>query len=254
MKLNFFLIISTGLILANFHRAYGQNDSTNLEPQQEVWPELNLYYQINDNFRLYSIVSGTKVDQSSYSEGAFSIFVDYFGLKAPISKLNFVGREERFRFRLRVGYLYSTTPPTDDDKIRSSTFRIQTANTFSITPKFRLYYKGKLDMVIADHEFNARYVPRLIVERDFRTEYLTFSAYTYVERYLDFQGRGLNRTRLAAGANLRVSRSIDFETYFLHQFGNGDNVPTVKAIGSRLKIYFSRVKKKTTTQSAKIAK
>ncbi|WPR77866.1 DUF2490 domain-containing protein [Algoriphagus sp. NG3] len=226
--------------------ALAQNDSTELGPLQEVWPELNIYYHINDNFRLYGIISGTKMDESSYNEGAFSIFVDYFGLRAPISKLNFVGREERFRFRLRAGYLYSTTPPTEEDRIRSHTIRIQTANTFSISQKLRAYYKGKLDLGVSNNEFNARYVPRIILERDFRTEYLTFSAYAYAERFLDFQGRNLNRTRVALGANLKVSRTIDFETYYLHQFTNGINVPTVKAVGTRLKFYFSRKEKNNT--------
>lgn len=245
MTKKIFLVIFLFSSIFASEEVYAQNDSTDLSPQQEVWPELNIYYKLNENFRLYSILSGSKADQSSYSEGSFAIYLDYFGFKAPISKLNFVGREERFRFRLRAGYLYSTTPPTAEDKIRSSTLRIQTSNTFMITQKLRAYYKGKFDVVIADHEVNARYVPRIILERDFRTEYLTFSAYTYAERFLDFQGRGLNRTRVAVGANLKVSKIIDFETYYLHQFSNGTNVPTVKAVGSRLKFYFSRKEKNT---------
>ncbi len=230
------------LPLANCQFVFGQSDSTNLDPQQEIWPELDIYYHINENLRLYSVISGTKYEQSSYSEGAFSIFIDYFGIKAPISKLNFVSREERFRFRLRVGYLYSTTPPTEVDKIKSSTFRIQTANTLTINPKLRAYYKGRLDVVFSDNNTHARYVPRLMIERDFKTDYLTFSAYTFAERYLDFQGRDLDRTRIAIGANLRVSRNIDFETYYLYQFENPDNVPTVSAIGVKLKLYFSHLK------------
>lgn len=244
MKTPLFLAILPLFFYLVSHKSLAQNDSTSLESFEEVWPEIDLYYQINSNFRIYSVISGTKTDQSSYSEGAFSIYVDYFGLKAPISKLNFVGREERFRFRLRVGYLYSRTPPTDEDQIKSHTFRIQTANTFTITQKLRAYYKGKLDLGRSDQKFVGRYVPRLILERDFRTEYLTFSAYTYAERYLDFQGKDLDRTRLVIGANLRVSKTIDFETYYLHQFTNGNNVPTVKAIGTRLKFYFHRMEKK----------
>ncbi|SFU02147.1 Protein of unknown function [Algoriphagus locisalis] len=220
--------------------SFAQTDTTAIENQQEVWPELNVYYRINDNFRIFSTLSGTKESSSSYSEGAYSIYLDYFGLKAPISKLNFVGREEQFRFRLRGGYLYSRTPPTVEDEIKSHTIRFQTSNTFSMSPKFRAYYKGKLDMVISNGDFNARYIPHLRLERDFKTEYLTFSGYTFVERYLDFQGRDLDRTRVAAGANLRVSKIIDFEIYYLYQFKNKANVPNVIAIGSRLKFYLSR--------------
>lgn len=224
-------------------KTFAQNDSTSLEATQEVWPELNIFYKINDKFRLYSNISATKSDESSYSEGAFAIYVDYFGLKAPISKLNFIGREEKFRFRLRAGYLYSKNPPSAEDKIATSTFRFQTSNTFSVTPKFRAYYKGRLDLKFSDRHLNARYVPRLMVERDFKTEYLTFSGYFFAERYLDFQSKGLNRTRIALGANLRVSSNIDFETYYLYQFSNGDNVPSVNAIGTKFKFYFARKEK-----------
>lgn len=242
MTRKIFLVLILVFALADSTITFGQNDSSSTQPQQEVWPEINVYYHINDNLRLFSVLSGTKFDQSSYSEGAFSLFLDYFGMKAPISKMNFVNREERFRFRLRVGYLYSTTPPSDSDQIKSSTFRIQTANTISINPKFRAYYKGRLDVVFSDQTIHARYVPRFMIERDFKTEYLTFSAYTFAERYLDFQGRDLNRTRVALGANLKVSRMIDFETYYLHQFKNGENVSTVKAIGLKFKFYLSRNK------------
>ncbi len=36
----------------SFKDASAQNDSTDLEPIQEVWPELNIYYHINDKVRL----------------------------------------------------------------------------------------------------------------------------------------------------------------------------------------------------------
>ncbi|MEP0712131.1 DUF2490 domain-containing protein [Algoriphagus sp.] len=238
------------LVIAKSQLALAQGDSTQLTPQQEVWPELDIYYHFNDNFRLYSVVSGTKYDQSSYSEGAFSLFLDYFGFKAPISRLYFVNREERFRFRLRIGYLYSTTPPTDEDQIKSSTFRIQTSNTFSLSAKMRAYYIGRLDVVFSDDGVNARYVPRLRLERDFKTEYLTFSGYTFAERYLDFQGKDLDRTRITLGAILKVSKNVDFETYYLYQFSNPDNVPAVKAIGAKLKLYFYSHEKKTTETSS----
>lgn len=235
-----YFILAFFLLTQSFQSVLAQNDSTNLEPQQELWPELNVHYRINDNFQLYSVLSGAKTDESSYSEGSYAFFVEYFGWKAPISRLNLVAREEKFRFKLRVGYLYSTSPPSPDDKIRSNTFRVETSNTVSVSQKLRAYYKGKLDMTLSNHKFNARYVPRFELERDFKTEYLTFSGYTFVERYLDFQGKELNRTRVALGANLKVSRLMDFETYYLHQFSNGKNVPKVKAIGTKFMFYFSR--------------
>jgi hypothetical protein len=45
---------------------------------QEVWPSLDVYYKFSDRSRLYGTLSGTKTDQSNYTDGGVGIFYDYF--------------------------------------------------------------------------------------------------------------------------------------------------------------------------------
>jgi hypothetical protein len=45
---------------------------------QEVWPSVDTYFRLNKNWRLYGTISGTKMEESSYAEGAVGIFADYY--------------------------------------------------------------------------------------------------------------------------------------------------------------------------------
>jgi hypothetical protein len=54
--------------------AYAQLSSN----AQEVWPSIDAYLRLNQKWRLYSTVAGTRMEESSYADGAIGIFADYF--------------------------------------------------------------------------------------------------------------------------------------------------------------------------------
>src|SRR5271156_6160673 len=47
--------------------------------QKQIWPELEAYYRLNERFRLYGLISGTK-SNSEYTDGTAGIYIDYFAL------------------------------------------------------------------------------------------------------------------------------------------------------------------------------
>ena len=55
--------------------------------KQEVWPEVNLFYKLNNKFRLYGQYSATKLKNSSYTDGGWAAYLDYFGLPIVRQKL-----------------------------------------------------------------------------------------------------------------------------------------------------------------------
>ena len=83
-----------------------------------------------------------------------------------------------------------------------------------------------------------------------RTEYLYFTPSIYGEYYIYFNGGGLNRFRLSASIQTKVTTHLEFETYYLHQFDNGKNANALDAMGLVLKFYFER-KEKARTSSKK---
>jgi len=46
--------------------------------KQEVWPEVNVFYKINNKLRLFALYSATKLRNSSYTDGGYGIYADYF--------------------------------------------------------------------------------------------------------------------------------------------------------------------------------
>ena len=70
-------------VLSNF-KCLAQ-DSTGTK--QEVWPELNVFYKFNPHFRFYANYSATKLKNSSYTDGGFGVYIDYFGFPVLRKKL-----------------------------------------------------------------------------------------------------------------------------------------------------------------------
>jgi hypothetical protein len=79
-----------------------------------------------------------------------------------------------------------------------------------------------------------------------RTEYLYFTPSIYGEYYVYFHGGGLDRFRISASIQIKVTTHIEFETYYVHQFDNGKNANALDAVGLDLKFYLrhSEIKKK----------
>jgi hypothetical protein len=70
--------ILIGFILSTHNLA-----AQDLPSQQQIWPELEGYYRINERFRVYSLVSGTKTN-SQYTDGTAGIYM----CKLPLSSAN----------------------------------------------------------------------------------------------------------------------------------------------------------------------
>jgi hypothetical protein len=208
--------------------------------KQEVWPEVNLFYKLNNKFRIYGLYSATKLRNSSYTDGGFGIYLDYFTLARGREKLGFNTRDSTagYYLWLRAGYLYSSTPPESEDPFKENTLVTEANVRFHLPYEILLTNKNRFDWRSINGSFEPRYRPRLTIEKDMRTEYLYFTPSIYGEYYVYFHGGGLNRFRISASIQIKVTAHIEFETYYVHQFDNGKNVDALDAMGLALKFYF----------------
>jgi hypothetical protein len=240
IKLIFFIII----VLCSQQLVAQDSSGT----KQEVWPEVNLFYKFNSKFRIYANYSATKLKNSSYTDGGFGIYLDYFTAARAREKLGFNTRDSTagYYLWLRAGYLHSSTPPESEDPIKENTFVTEASVRFHLPYEILLTNKNRIDWRSVNGNFQARYRPRLTFEKDMRTEYLYFTPNIYGEYYCYFNGAGLNRFRISAGIQTKVTKHLEFETYYVHQFANGKNVNALNAMGFTLKFYFKHeeVKKK----------
>jgi hypothetical protein len=217
-----------------------QDTLTSQSTRQEVWPELHVYYRFNEKFRLYSSVSATRLKSSSYTDGGFSVNLDYFALPVWRHRKTESDSTRGNLLWLRSGFLYSTTPADDEDPVKEYTI-VTEANVRLYLPfKFLLTPKNRVDWRFINGDFKPRYRAKLQLERDVSTGYLSFNIYAYAEYFLNINSDAHNRTRFAFGSELKVSKHANFEVYFVHQFDNGLGVPTVDAIGLTLKLFFHK--------------
>ena len=209
------------------------------ETRQEVWPEINLYYKINNKFRIFMMYSATKLKHSSYTDGGFGVYVDYFTIPFVRRALNPNLRDSTkvYNLWLRAGYLYSTTPPESADPFKENTLVTEANGMFHLPYHILLTNRHRFDWRILSGDFEPRYRIRFTFEKEMRTKYLYFTPNIYGEYYVYFNGGGLNRFRLSGGIQTKMTDHLEFEIYYLHQFDNGKNVNSLNAMGFTLKIY-----------------
>ena len=207
--------------------------------QKQIWPELDIYYRINERFRLYSQISGTK-SNSEYTDGTAGIYLDFFTkpwLKGRRNETELGDSTQGYYWWFRAGYSYSAAPPSDKKKV-VNTLETETNNIFHLPADIVLQSRNRLDWRWVNDDFQPIYRPRLKFIRNLKTEYLTFNIYLWSEYFFYLNDNTQDRLRLTFGSEIKVLKTLDFEIYFLHQFQNKQYVEPLNAIGLILDLYF----------------
>jgi Protein of unknown function (DUF2490) len=210
--------------------------------QKQIWPEMDVYYRINERFRLYSLISSTR-SNSEYTDGTAGIFIDYFALPwlRGRNDTELSDSSGGYYWWFRMGYSYSDAPPSDKKKI-VNIFETETNNTFHLPADIILQTRNRLDWRWVNGEFQPIYRPRAKFVRNLKTEYLTFNAYLWSEYFFYLNDNTQDRLRICFGVEIKVLKFLDFETYYLHQFQNKQYVEPLNAIGVQFNLYFKSKK------------
>jgi Protein of unknown function (DUF2490) len=222
------------VLLFSSHLVLAQDSSV----QKQIWPELEAYYRINERFRLYSLISGTR-SNSEYTDGTAGIYIDYFAspwLKGR-NDTELSDSSKGYFWWFRTGYSYSDAPPSDKKKV-VNIFETETNNSFHLPEDIILQTRNRLDWRWVNGEFQPIYRPRAKFIRNLKTEYLTFNAYLWSEYFFYLKDNTQDRLRLTFGVEIKVLKFMDFETYYLHQFQNKQYVTPLNAIGLQFDFYF----------------
>jgi Protein of unknown function (DUF2490) len=222
-----------GVFLFNTTALIAQ-DST----QKQVWPEVEAYYRIDERWRLYGLLSGTK-SSSEYTDGTAGAYIDYFAFPWLRGKLNpeLNDTARGYFWWFRLGYSYSNAPP-DEKKKLINTITTETNNNFNLPAEILLESRNRLDWRFVNGDFQPIYRPRLKFIRNLKTEFLTFNAYLYGEYFFYLNDNTQDRFRLCVGSVIKILKTMNFEVYYLHQFQYKNYVQPLNAIGIQLDFYF----------------
>jgi len=216
--------------------------------QKEVWPQLDAYYRINTKFRLYGMWSATR-SNSQQTDGTAGIYIDGFAkpwARGRTNETEMNSADRGYYWWFRTGYSYSDAPSYEKKKV-VNIFETEINDNFHLPYKIVMILRNRLDTRWVNSVFLPIYRPRLKIVRNFKTEYLTFNAYTYGEYFFDLNQNTQNKFRWCIGTEIKVLQSLSFEVYYLYQFPNGNAVPSVNAIGLQFNLYYSSKKYKMET-------
>ena len=123
----------------------------------QTWPELNVYWKLNDDSRLFFLYAGTRVQAGAYSDGQLGAHVDLF-LRPLIKK-----RAERHpdiaknRFlSIRLGYLYGATPKDSPDPFVEHTPTVEVTPRFYLPKAILVTTRSRFDFRFLDGDFTPR--------------------------------------------------------------------------------------------------
>jgi hypothetical protein len=219
---------------------------------QEVWPSIDGYYRINPKFRLYGTVGSTKPNDSSYTDGAVGIFLDHFTY--PLTRILRPDHAEDLPGKflwLRVGYQYSATPPSAKDPFKESMIVTEINARYYLPYKMLLTWRNRFDWRVNNGYFKARYRPKLNIEKDLRTEFLFFTASAFAEYFINFDNSAVNKLRTQVGIEFKLTKHINYEAFWNHQYANEPEIQTNDAFGMTLKIYLDRKEMKEKSEKKK---
>lgn len=222
------------VFVSGSYRLRAQDSST----QKQVWPEVEAYYRVSEKVRFYGVISGTR-SNSENTDGTFGIYMDYFAIPWLRGKKYFDLHDTTMGYYwwFRTGYSYSDAPPGDKKKV-VNIFETETNNNFHLPAEITLQTRNRLDWRWVNGDFQPVYRPRVKFIRNFKTEYMTFNAYIWSEYFFYLNDNSQDRLRLTFGTEIKVTRNLDLEIYYLHQFANQPGVQALDAIGIQLDLYF----------------
>ena len=224
-----FLFILTGQFLA-------AQETT----QKQIWPELNIYYKLNQKFRFNGTYSGTRAS-GEYTDGTAGIYLDYFarplirGSEDPALLDSARGSYLWFR----TGYAYSDTPPNEKTKV-INTFVTEADAIYRLPQDLLLINRNRFEWRFVNGSFQPIFRPRLKLLRNFVSPFLTFNVYIWGEYFFYLNENTQDRFRLAAGWEFKILSFMNLDTYFMYQFLNSPDVESLKAIGLTLKFYLKK--------------
>jgi hypothetical protein len=211
----------------------------------EFWPELNVYYGIDERSRLLFTAAAARAmegasdaGKTTFQDGQFTLNFDY--TLAPILRRD-VPAAEWSKNRLlwaRVGFDYGTSFTSGPDSFRSYTGVVEMTSRFPLADDVWFHNRLRVDFRNVNGEPSQRYRVRIGVEGQTTVLEHPLSPYTNVETLYDTRYDRWSRLTWKLGAETPIGGAWRLEPYLAWQFNRpDDSISRVVALGLTFKVY-----------------
>ena len=229
------LFTSTLLALCFATSIQAQTSATENE-QKQFWPEVDVYWRLKPNVRLFFVASRTK-ETGQTTESEFGAHIDIF-VKRMIKLKRVAGlhidESKESPLMLRAGYR----------TIASSGNTTEHRLVFEGTPRLPLKVgavasiRNRLELRFQDR-FSWRFRHRPMLEREFAIGSYHITPFVRAEFYYDSKPSKWSRTAIAAGCVFPIRKRWELEVYFEHQNDTaGTSNRQINAVGVALSLHF----------------
>lgn len=212
------------------------------ETRDEVVPEFDAFFKLNEDTRLFLMGSATRGENEDVSHGSdqyksneVSASLD-FTLK-PYLRPNLASEDwEHDRFLwLRIGYHY--LGKFYDPEKAENRGSVELDARQPLGDKFSLTGRLKWDLRDIAGENSKRYGVQLGIERPFSAGGRTLVPYAHAETLYDTRYNTWNEQVYQAGIDIAIHSSWRVEPYYQHQENSRSQPAHVNAIGLIVKYY-----------------
>jgi hypothetical protein len=204
----------------------GMAGTAGADTRDEFWPELDLWFKLNDSFRLLLIASGTRDrDTGDRTNGEGEIFLDY-KIDPHVS--------------LRAGFDYARTiaqSPGESDSVEHR-YIFDFNYSWYFGEATQLTDRTRTDLRNSEGSSSYRIRNRLKLEHEVKFSRGGTTPYVNVEAYYDSRYDTVSRIRWEAGTTTPLGKRMVIDLYLGRQHDPHPSIQDVNGLGLTLNGYF----------------
>lgn len=216
----------------------------------EFWPEIDIWYRLNDSWRLSVLTPLTKYNESKYRDINIYFQADYAWGKTKYTfyrKLMDDNREQNIKaFLVRGGYmkgwsLGENAGAYSEDMVFAEIHkRIPLKGSLLLSQRIRVDTRWLGD----DSDFSYRIRYRAMIEKEYELKKMSIIPYFNVEPYWDSRYSRIVKTRLIAGATVLQDSRLAIEGNLTYQYDEKYDTPNLYALNLILHVFLESRKSK----------
>jgi Protein of unknown function (DUF2490) len=196
------------------------------DTRNEFWPELDLWFKLNDSFRLLLVTSGTRDrDTGDRTNGEEAVYLDY--------RMNeHISLRGGFDYALTIAQSPGEQNSVEHRYIFDFNYRWHFGMATQLTDRTRT------DLRDSDGTSSYRIRNRLQLEHEVEFTRGSTTPYANVEAYYDSRYDTVSRVRWEAGTTTPIGKRVVIDLYVGRQHDSHPQIQDVNGLGITLNGYF----------------
>jgi len=208
------------------------------ETRNEIWPELNSYFKLNEQFRVrFAAGINRSKESTDATDGFLEADLD-IGIKTILRRKPLFRQDsQKGKFlTFRAGYAY--VPNFGDDPSVEHRGIVEFTGRYPLPATVLLSDRNRMDFRSIDGDKSRRYRNRIKFEREFAVGKFHFNQYVTTEFFYNSRVDSWSRNEYSIGTEFPFRHHFVMEFYYMRQDNKGSGATDVNALGWVFQMHF----------------